>query len=139
MQDFVLHLKILSDTSQRLLDHLKEAGFFSAKDLDSIEHRFEIMRETIRRGQNQYSPHLLTLLSNRLDTCHKILEELQASIADVSPDLVPIYEKLVSILRSMATANTRSVVGQILKPCSGKLLTYVHSFPQQRSVLLRTN
>ena len=123
---------------QRLLDHLKEAGFFSAKDLDSIEHRFVIMRETILRGQDAYSPHLLTLLSNRLDTCHKILEELHASMAEMSPDLAPIHEKLVSILRSMAAANTRSNVrdpGIVLE----FRLIEDHSFLQRKSEPSKTS
>ena len=97
---------------QRLLDHLKEAGLFSAKDLDSIDHTFDSMRETLHRGKETYSPALLTLLENRLDTCHKLLEELQASVASLSPELTPIHEKLISIIRSLAATNTRSKVFQ---------------------------
>ena len=101
---------------QRLLDHLKEAGFYSAKDLDGIEDTFSSMRETIERGKDTYSPHLLTLLTNRLDTCHIVLEELQATLAHLSPELVPTHERLVSILRSMAAANTRHSVRCMSSP-----------------------
>ena len=68
------------------------------------------MRETLQRGKDSYSPHLLTLLENRLDTCHLILEELYRRLKDLSPELVPTHEKLVSILRSMAACNTRNTV-----------------------------
>lgn len=68
------------------------------------------MHETLQRGSNTYSPHLLTLLENRLSTCRNLLFELQASLADLSPELTPTHEKLVSILRSIAAANTRSKV-----------------------------
>ena len=72
------------------------------------------MRETLQRGKDTYSPALLTLLENRLDTCHKLLEELQASVANLSPELTPVHEKLISIIRSLAATNTRSKVFQDL-------------------------
>lgn len=96
---------------QRLLDHLKEAGFYSAKDLGGLDKKIDHMRESLRRGQETYSPHLITLLSNRLDVCQQTLNELIASIPKLCEALSPQYEKLVSILRSMAAANTRSTVG----------------------------
>ncbi|MCJ1255538.1 hypothetical protein MMC24_003354 [Lignoscripta atroalba] len=97
----------MTSTIRRLLDHLKEASFFSAKDLESIGNTFDSMRETLQRGKETYSPHLLTLLENRLNTCQNILAELQASLANLSPELSPVHEKLISILRSIAAANTR--------------------------------
>ena len=69
------------------------------------------MEETLRRGKETYSPHLLTLLQNRLDTCRILLADLKAPLADLSRELTPIHERLVSILRSIAAANTRSKVG----------------------------
>jgi hypothetical protein len=97
----------LTSTIKRLLDHLKEAGFFSAKDLNGIELTFARMRATLESGTDTYSPHLLTLLENRLQACYKLLQELQATVSVLSPELAPTYEKLVSILRSIAAANCR--------------------------------
>lgn len=68
------------------------------------------MQDTLQRGKETHSPHLLTLLDNRLNTCRKILAELQASLADLSPELTPVHERLVSILRSISAANTRQKV-----------------------------
>ena len=99
-----------ADLNQRLLDHLKEAALFSAKDLNSVSHTLDKMQDTLERGKDTYSPHLLTLLDNRLNTCRNILADLRASLADLSPALHPIYEQLVSILRSIAAANTRQRV-----------------------------
>ena len=95
---------------QRLLDHLKENGLFCAKDLDSIEGTLVSLRENLRRGQDTYSPQLLTVIQNRIDTCHHILEELMVSVTNLSSELVPVHEKLISIVRSLAAANTRSKV-----------------------------
>lgn len=72
------------------------------------------MRETLQRGKETYSPHLLNLLENRLGTCRSILQDLQVSLADLSPELTPTHEKLVSILRSISAANTRSKVSSVL-------------------------
>lgn len=68
------------------------------------------MQKTLKNGEGKYSPHLITLLSNRLDTCQSLLSDLEATLADLSPELTPIHEKLVSILRSISAANTRAKV-----------------------------
>ncbi|MCJ1329868.1 hypothetical protein MMC10_006549 [Thelotrema lepadinum] len=101
-------LYAMSSTLKRLLDHLKEAGFYSAKDLAGLDKKIESMRESLKRGKDAYSPHLITLLSNRLGVCQTTLNELIASIPRLCTALSPQYEKLVSILRSMAAANTRT-------------------------------
>ena len=107
---------------QRLLDHLKEAALYSGKDLESATHTLNLMQAALKRGKERYSPHLLTLLGNRLGTCHKILDELQASLDDLSPELVPVHEKLISILRSISAANTRrKVLHRFPHSCDQKL------------------
>ncbi|EEA27798.1 hypothetical protein EYB25_001235 [Talaromyces marneffei] len=98
----------LATTVQRLLDHLEEAGFYSAKDLESISQTLNTMRETLDRGKNTHSPHLLTLLENRLEECQIVFDRLRKGLEPLSPELVKFHETLVSILRSTSAANTRS-------------------------------
>ncbi|KAL9640728.1 MAG: hypothetical protein Q9164_000123 [Protoblastenia rupestris] len=98
----------MTSTVRRLLDHLKEAAFFSAKDLESIGQTLSTMRVTLQRGKETHSPHLLTLLENRMNACQHLLAELRASLVDLSPALTPVHERLVSLLRSISAANTRS-------------------------------
>ena len=102
-----------TDRLQRLLDHLKEAAFFSAKDLDSVGRNLDRMQETLQRKDQSYSPHLVTLLENRISTCRKTLSDLRAMLANLSPALAPIHERLVSILRSVAAANARRKVRNV--------------------------
>ncbi|KAL9596482.1 MAG: hypothetical protein Q9179_004598 [Wetmoreana sp. 5 TL-2023] len=97
----------MTSTIKRLLDHLKEAAFYSPKDLESASQALDSMQETLKRGKDSHSPHLLTLLGNRLGTCRNLLAELKLSLTDLSPELTPTYERLVSILRSISAANTR--------------------------------
>ncbi|KAL4990502.1 hypothetical protein BDW68DRAFT_194466 [Aspergillus falconensis] len=98
----------LAATVQRLLDHLEEAGFYSAKDLSSITTTLAGMRETLDRGKEAHSPALLTLLESRLDKCQIKLEKLQSELIKLSPELASTHETLVSVLRSTAAVNTRS-------------------------------
>lgn len=93
-----------------MLDHLEEAGFYSAKDLNSITKTLENMRQNVERGKEMYSPALLTLLQNRQEQCQLSLEKLQNGLAVLAPDLAPTHETLVSILRSTSAVNTRSKV-----------------------------
>ncbi|KAI7585939.1 hypothetical protein KC343_g19457, partial [Hortaea werneckii] len=95
-------------TVKRLLDHLKEAGYYSGKDLESIAHNIEQWRGSIERGREAHSPHLLTLLEARMDVCQEKLQELQNSLSRLSPEVIDTYERLVSILRSLSACNTRS-------------------------------
>ncbi|KAH7125379.1 hypothetical protein B0J11DRAFT_614766 [Dendryphion nanum] len=95
-------------TTNRLLDHLKEATFYSPKDLESLSARLQDCRRYIERGQESYSPHLLTLLENKIGVCEKTLSELELNLSSLTPDLSIKYDKLVSILRSLSALNTRS-------------------------------
>jgi hypothetical protein len=98
----------LATTIQRLLDHLEEAGFYSAKDLESISKTLDSMQEAIERGKDIHSPHLLTLLQSRLQQCHISLDTLYNGLKPLASELAPLHETLVSILRSTSAVNTRS-------------------------------
>lgn len=101
-------------TVKRLLDHLKQAGFYSQKDLVSIQHHLEQWQASIEKGKDKYSPDLVTLLEARIHLCNLTLRELQDSLSKLGPEMISTYEKLVSILRSLSACNTRSRVGQRL-------------------------
>ncbi|EQL33143.1 hypothetical protein, variant [Blastomyces dermatitidis ATCC 26199] len=98
----------MASTIKRLLDHLREAAFYSQKDLDSVSKTLDTMQENINRGKETCSPDILKLLEVRLETCRKQLAELQHELSFLSPELAPTHETLVSILRSTSAANTRS-------------------------------
>jgi len=81
---------------------------FSDKDLESIKRTVEQMHDIVQRGkENNYSPQLLTLLEGRLDICRDQISHLHEHLSNLSPELAPVHEKLISILRSIAAANTR--------------------------------
>ncbi|XWX01603.1 hypothetical protein V2A60_009631 [Cordyceps javanica] len=104
----------LTSTIKRLLDHLIEANLYSAKDLESLKATLEQLQTNISRSGNadtpgpQHSPYLLELLSKRVERCTASLAKLQQRLSALDEASLPTYEKLISILRSISYANTRS-------------------------------
>lgn len=109
-----------SDCVQRLLDHLEEAAYYSQKDLVSMSETLEKMQETVERGKLSYSPHLVTLLEARMQTCKNQLAKRQDYLKQIDPELTSTWEKLVSLLRSLAALNTRSKVRSFPESVPGK-------------------
>jgi len=99
----------LTSTIKRLLDHFTQVKLYSAKDLDHITRTLENIRHIMNKESN-YSPKLITLLSNRVDVCESLLQNLKSPLGRLQGDLPKLHEKLISILRSLALANTRTKV-----------------------------
>ncbi|OAA56852.1 putative protein family UPF0662 [Cordyceps fumosorosea ARSEF 2679] len=104
----------LTSTIKRLLDHLMEANLYSAKDLESLQATLEQLSTNIIRSSRddtpgpQHSPYLLELLSKRVERCSATLAKLQKRLSTLDDASLPTYEKMISILRSISYANTRS-------------------------------
>ncbi|TDZ33492.1 UPF0662 protein [Colletotrichum spinosum] len=98
----------LTSTVRRLLDHLTEVDLFSSKDLESISHTVKKLAHNVKATETDYSPYIITLLSNRLERCEKSLAHLRKRLDRFEDPLPTTYEKLISILRSMSLANTRT-------------------------------
>jgi len=96
----------------RLCHHLKEAAFYSKKDLASLETTLVHMEDSLEQGREKYSPYLLTRIQHRMEVCQGLLKELRDFLSTLSVEMTPIWEKLVSILRALAALNTRSKVRQ---------------------------
>lgn len=104
-------LYAMTGTIMRLCHHLKEAAFYSKKDLISLENSLGKMEATLERGKDVYSHHLLTRIQYRMEICQHLLQELRSFLSVLSVEMTPTWEKLVSILRAIAALNTRSKVG----------------------------
>jgi hypothetical protein len=100
----------LTSTIKRLLEHLTQVELYSAKDLDHVTHTLANLRRVVENAEPAYPPTLTTLLSNRLDVCQALLDNLVHRLERLKGDLPKLHEKLVSILRSISLANTRAKV-----------------------------
>ncbi|KAK0708791.1 hypothetical protein B0T21DRAFT_298364 [Apiosordaria backusii] len=97
----------LTSTVKRLLDHLTEAGLFSPKDLDSLSDTLGRLDGILKNGNAQHSPYLVELLSKREELCKKMLAKLREKLEELDKPLQTVYERLISIMRSMSLANTK--------------------------------
>jgi hypothetical protein len=100
----------LTSTIKRLLDHLTEAALFSAKDLSSMSNTLDTIDGIVNKTDAKHSPYLVELLGNRVALCKESLAKLQKKLDGLGDPLPSIHEKLISILRSTALANTRAKV-----------------------------
>lgn len=96
----------------RLCEHLKEAAFYSTKDLTGIEATLNKMEKTLNNGEDKYSPYLLTRTKIRIEICKALIKDLREYLTTLDPVTQPTWEKLVSILRAIAALNTRSKVSR---------------------------
>lgn len=80
------------------------------KDLTGIAQQLEKIKQSVERGRSQHSEHVWTLLDARIHHCEITLAELKQILSQLSPELTPTHEKLVSILRSLSGLNTRAKV-----------------------------
>ncbi|KAK4179901.1 hypothetical protein QBC36DRAFT_321485 [Triangularia setosa] len=98
----------LTSTVKRLLDHLTEAGLFSPKDLDSLSDTLGRLDGILKNANAQHSPYLVELLSKREELCKTMLSKLREKLDELDKPLQAIYERLISIMRSMSLANTKT-------------------------------
>lgn len=105
----------LTSTIKRLLDHLTEANLFSAKDLESMSKTLDQLSDSVKASDERHSPYLIKLLSKRVELCQSSLANLQQKLDRLDDALVEVHEKLISIIRSMALANTKSKVRQNIR------------------------
>jgi hypothetical protein len=103
----------LTSTIKRLLEHLTQVDIYSAKDLNHVTHTLKNLRNVVETADSGYSPTLITLLSNRLDVCQNLLNTLISRLDRLKGDLPKVHEKLISILRSLSLANTKSKVSLV--------------------------
>jgi hypothetical protein len=103
----------LTSTIKRLLDHLIEADLYSAKDLESIGATLERLSHSVKQAAtrtdgNQHSPVVITLVTKRVELCQALLQKLQERLKRLGEPVLETHERLVTILRSIALANTKS-------------------------------
>jgi hypothetical protein len=125
----------LTSTIKRLLDHLTEVELYSAKDLAHISHTLENLGEIMKNAEGTYSPKVVTLLSNRLEVCKGLCSNLQQRLQRLDPALAETHEKLISLLRSISHANTKTRVNK----SSGHFVLFrmlIHVFPNSSILLM---
>jgi len=91
------------DPAQQILEHMDESGVYNESDLAPFHRRLAELRWIVRNDaeSGKHPMAMTTLLERQLNECEHVLQRLQDSLAVLSPELVPIHERLVNVRRKL--------------------------------------
>ncbi|KAF9778416.1 hypothetical protein BJ322DRAFT_1093002 [Thelephora terrestris] len=94
---------------RQILDHMNESGVYNESDLNPFHKRIAELRQIIKSDEeNKRHPKaMVTLLERQLKDCDAILKALQDSLSVISPELIPIHERLVNIRRQLVALTAK--------------------------------
>ncbi|KAK6333932.1 hypothetical protein TWF730_004107 [Orbilia blumenaviensis] len=93
-----------------LLYHLKNAGAYSRQDLKALEAKFDDSDRIIENGKEKYGKMWFEFFKSQLEDCRQSLVPVKQNLDGLSPQLDPLYEKLVSLVRQITAAGSRPKV-----------------------------
>lgn len=98
-----------TSTILRLLDHLSECDLYSHHDLEAITATLDKLSTNVARDQKCPRSYC-DLLARRIELCRTSVKSLEDRLSGLEAPLPDIYEKLISLLRTVSRANTRPTV-----------------------------
>jgi len=104
---------------RQILDHMNESGVYNEADLDPFHQRLGELRQIIQSDveSGKHPLAMIKLLERQLNECDTVLSTLQDSLSVISPELIPIHERLVNIRRQLvALAAKEKIQRAELKP-----------------------
>lgn len=99
---------------RQILDHMNESGVYNEGDLKPFHNRMAELRQIIKNDEEskRHPKAMIKLLERQLKDCDGILKELQESLSVISPELVPIHERLVNIRRQLVALAAKDKLKQ---------------------------
>ncbi|PPR03205.1 hypothetical protein CVT26_008053, partial [Gymnopilus dilepis] len=88
---------------RQILNHMNESAVYNETDLRPFQKRLAELRQIVQQdAEHAKNPKAVTkLLERQLNECDAIVRQLQESLSVLSPELVPLHQKLVTIRRQM--------------------------------------
>ncbi|KAF8159603.1 hypothetical protein B0H34DRAFT_782295 [Crassisporium funariophilum] len=88
---------------RQILNHMNESAVYNEADLAPFHRRLNELRQIVQQdAENAKHPKALTkLLERQLNECDAIVTQLEESLSVLSPELVPVHQKLVTIRRQL--------------------------------------
>ncbi|PPQ62875.1 hypothetical protein CVT24_006273 [Panaeolus cyanescens] len=88
---------------RQILNHMNESAVYNETDLAPFHRRLADLRQIIQNdAESSKHPKAITkLLERQLNECDMIVKQLQDSLSVLSPELVPVHQKLVTIRRQL--------------------------------------
>ncbi|KAJ2914660.1 hypothetical protein MD484_g5763, partial [Candolleomyces efflorescens] len=90
---------------RQILNHMNESNVYNESDLVPFRKRLTELRDIISRDAEagKHPKALTKLLERQLNECDAIVKQLFDSLSILSPELVPVHQKLITIRRQLAT------------------------------------
>jgi NTP pyrophosphatase (non-canonical NTP hydrolase) len=83
---------------RQILNHMNESALYNETDLVPFHRRLNELRQIVQKDSKQ--PKALTkLLERQLQECDAIVNQLQESLSILSPELLPVHQKLITVRR----------------------------------------
>lgn len=92
---------------RQLLDHMRESMVYSEADLGPFQKRLVELRQIVQNDAKNHPPAMIQLLERKLSQCDDILKEMMESLSVLSPELIPLHQRLVTMRRQFAALAAR--------------------------------
>lgn len=88
---------------RQILTHMEESGLYNETDVLPFQRRLQDLRSIVQHdAESGKHPEALTkLLERQLNELDAIVRSLQESLSDISVELIPVHQRLVTIRRQL--------------------------------------
>lgn len=88
---------------RQILTHMEESGLYNETDVLPFQRRLQDLRSIVQHdAESGKHPEALTkLLERQLNELDAIVRSLQDSLSDISVELIPVHQRLVTIRRQL--------------------------------------
>ncbi|KAI0704334.1 hypothetical protein BC835DRAFT_1316734 [Cytidiella melzeri] len=99
---------------RQILDHMNESGIYNESDLEPFHKRIAELRQIVQQDaeSGKHPVAMTTLLERQLNECDNVLRGLLDSLAVLSPELMPIHERLVNVRRQLVALAAKETASQ---------------------------
>ncbi|KAI9064121.1 hypothetical protein FKP32DRAFT_1675666 [Trametes sanguinea] len=100
---------------RQILVHMDESGVYNESDLAPFHRRLAELRNIVQHDMEsgKHPPAMTKLLERQLNECENLLRKLQDSLAVLSPELIPIHERLVNIRRQLVALAAKETAREV--------------------------
>ncbi|KAI5999402.1 hypothetical protein F5J12DRAFT_277556 [Pisolithus orientalis] len=88
---------------RQILTHMEESGLYNESDVLPFQRRLQELRSMVQHdAESGKHPEAMTkLLERQLNELDAIVRSLQESLSDISVELIPIHQRLITIRRQL--------------------------------------
>ncbi|KAI0766922.1 hypothetical protein BD413DRAFT_605683 [Trametes elegans] len=100
---------------RQILIHMDESGVYNESDLAPFHRRLAELRNIVQHDMDsgKHPPAMTKLLERQLNECDNLLRKLQDSLSVLSPELIPIHERLVNIRRQLVALAAKETAREV--------------------------